>query len=911
MIASMSLAPKHDAPVAEKFAYFLSQLQEVQSSGDGYKACCPAHPDDRASLSVQIGEKGIVATCHAGCTFPQICHAVNVTASWMFERSTSASTKSASTERETGSWIYTDESGNPLFRTVRIEDGTVGENGKPKKTFRQQAADGKGGWKNSVKNTRVVPYRLAHVFLNLFNDPVLIVEGEKHCDRLAELGFIATCNAGGAAAGNSKNKWRPEHSECLRGSDVIILPDNDKPGREHAQNVAKSLEGIAASVKICILPGLPEKGDVIDWLDTGGTKEELQRLLDAAVSVEEAFPEEPSSRKSSSDGRTEIQITPDEHIVVDETLNALMADDNLYKRNGQLFHVVREMDDVCEDGIRRSMGTPRIHAVSAGHLRERMTQRCYFYKQADDSRIHCSPPASLVNGIHTRGFWPQLRNLAGVTEIPVLRPDGSILTTPGWDESTGLLYVPNGELPQLKENPTHADAVQARDLLLDVVADFPFASPAHQSAWLAGLLTVLARRAFNGPAPMFLIDANIRGSGKSLLTDVISLITTSRSMPRFSNPESEEESRKRITSLALAGDPLILIDNINSSLGSASLDAVLTSTSWKDRRLGGNEIVEMPMKAIWFGTGNNVILAGDMSRRICHIRLDSLEENPEERSGFRHPKLLAHVREHRMELLAAGLTLLRAFIVAGSPSADLKPWGSFEGWSDLIRNCVVWCGMDDPGGTRKELAEASDRDAGALRMLFDGWADIDPKGEGLSALEMTTLLDFFKRRRDYVNSGMEFSAADRLIEKEQRELESVKTALCELCGVPELTAKDARKLGNQLRRFKGRVIGDQRLECRSHGRNKVNKWQVKQIDAVCTVSAVSVPCRQKILKEGEEEITESKKRDTGNENNKRPKTHTAHASHTAFRSTDDNCPMCGFDTDQPGEPCLGCRENDN
>src|SRR5262245_57668872 len=108
--------------------------------------------------------------------------------------------------------------------------------------------------------------------------------------------------------------------------------------------------------------------------------------------------------------------------------------------------------------------------------------------------------------------------------------------------------------------------------------------------------------------------------------------------------------------------------------------------------------------------------------------------------GFRHPNLLQHVRENRLALLTAGLTILRAFVVAGRPEAGLKPWGSFEGWSGLVRNCIVWLGLLDPGDTRRELAEASDRDAAALRMLFAGWHEVDPDENGLTAAGLVKLL---------------------------------------------------------------------------------------------------------------------------------------------------------------------------
>lgn len=151
--------------------------------------------------------------------------------------------------------------------------------------------------------------------------------------------------------------------------------------------------------------------------------------------------------------------------------------------------------------------------------------------------------------------------------------------------------------------------------MLDLVADFPFAKPEHRSAWLAFLLTALSRFAFSGPASLFLIDANVRGSGKSLLCDLVSLIVTGREMSRMSNPKDDDECRKRITALNLAGDTLCLIDNIVGGLGCASLDAALTGTVWKDRVLNASEIVELPLLVNWSATGNNVVLSITQQRR--------------------------------------------------------------------------------------------------------------------------------------------------------------------------------------------------------------------------------------------------------------------------------------------------------
>lgn len=163
-------------------------------------------------------------------------------------------------------YAYKDAKGRLLFEVVRFEP----------KDFRQRKPDGKGGWIWSVKDVRQVPYHLPQLLAADPNQPVFIVEGEKDVLRLESLGLVATCNAGGAG------KWPGELSPHFDGRRVVILPDNDEPGRKHADKVAAALAGAGgAHVRVLCLPGLPPKGDVSDWLDAGGTVEQLLELVAA------------------------------------------------------------------------------------------------------------------------------------------------------------------------------------------------------------------------------------------------------------------------------------------------------------------------------------------------------------------------------------------------------------------------------------------------------------------------------------------------------------------------------------------------------------------------------------------------------------------------------------------------------
>jgi len=162
---------------------------------------------------------------------------------------------------------YSDERGDLLFQVRRFES----------KTFRQRRPDNNGGWTWNVKGLRRVPYRLHELFARPADRIMFVVEGEKDADRLASLGFVATCNPGGAG------KWQSDYAEFFRGRDVAVLPDNDTAGHDHARSVAANLAPGAARVRILDLPDLPPKGDVSDWLDAGGTCEALERLVADAL----------------------------------------------------------------------------------------------------------------------------------------------------------------------------------------------------------------------------------------------------------------------------------------------------------------------------------------------------------------------------------------------------------------------------------------------------------------------------------------------------------------------------------------------------------------------------------------------------------------------------------------------------
>jgi hypothetical protein len=503
-----------------------------------------------------------------------------------------------------------------------------------------------------------------------------------------------------------------------------------------------------------------------------------------------------------------IVIGTDEKRVVDEAITAMSRHAALYQRGGGLVHIVNDSEP--PRGIARPKDAPRISNMPLPRLREILAESATWQKETDEGKEYIHPPEWTVKEVAARGQWAGIRRLENVVESPVLRADGSVLQTAGYDPLTGLILSADVSFPPIPDKPSKTDAMEARDLLFEVITNFPFKTDIHRAAWLASTLTPFSRYAIDGPAPLFFIDANVRGCGKSLLADATGIVSTGRPMPRMTVPRDDEEVRKRITAVAIAGEQIILLDNVTGNFGSQSLDAAITARTWSDRILGTSEMaVNIPLYVSWFATGNNVYIQADTARRVCHIRLESPEENPEERSGFIHPDLLAYVRSERPRLAAAAVTILSAYWQAGRPEMGIKPWGSFEAWSALVRSTVVWVGLPDPGETRLELRTQSDREAVALNQLMTGWSEIDPAGRGLTVVQTVKFLNDFPG--DY---------------------EVLRSALWELCPPKDGKNLNPRSIGMKLHHLRQRVVGGRCFDRRDSDRGAV--WMVVMPDTTDT-----------------------------------------------------------------------------
>jgi hypothetical protein len=370
---------------------------------------------------------------------------------------------------------------------------------------------------------------------------------------------------------------------------------------------------------------------------------------------------------------------------------------------------------------------PVIMTATLAHVRELASMAATWekYDKRSHTREPALPPPWVAEPLRERGGW-KFPVLEGIISTPTLFPDGSILDRPGYDQETGLFVALDRPYPPVPLRPTFDDARSALGILQQPFMDFLFddTSPANFSATLAALLTVLCRYAIQGDVPLFAVTATTRRSGKGLLVDVISTIATGRTAPRWAQPHDRDgdEERKRMLAIGLAGDPLILIDNLTRPLGSEALDIALTCQgTFADRTLGTHQTKEAPMHAVFFATGNNITYKADTAPRVVPIALDPKMERPEERTGFQQDDLRAWVRNERPRLVTAALTLMRAYFEAGCPQQGITPMGGFEAWSALVRQALVWAGEADPLAGQKTLALEHDTGSENLRSLLVSW----------------------------------------------------------------------------------------------------------------------------------------------------------------------------------------------
>lgn len=360
--------------------------------------------------------------------------------------------------------------------------------------------------------------------------------------------------------------------------------------------------------------------------------------------------------------------------------------------------------------------------------------------------------------------------LAGIVPAPAMRPDGTFHTDQGYDPATEA-YV-WGHYTAAPPAPTPLELAAAVAAVDDIIGEFPFADPlADRANAFALLLTPIIRSAISGHVPMALINAHNAGTGKTLLSSVAgALALGQRTTTASTLPEDENEVSKVITTRLLAGDSVMVFENVTHPLGeSDALTAVLTQDFWGARRLGTNDQLRLPNRATWIATGNNLQIVGDFARRCYMIHLDAKGENPETRqpspAGFKHADLVNHVVTPavRDALLVALMTLVRGWVTAGRPRGARTKGGTMDEWSRMIGGILDVAGVEGFLANDAEFRSEADIEArewadfyGELARAFKG-----SKFTVAEILELTDPESEYLRDADLAESVPGFAARMR------------------------------------------------------------------------------------------------------------------------------------------------------
>jgi hypothetical protein len=590
------------------------------------------------------------------------------------------------------------------------------------------------------------------------------------------------------------------------------------------------------------LPGLPEKGDVSDWLNADEAN--AARLVDVCVATPEWSPkEEPGAQSEDTQDEPETSDTseaiPDSDLPIieikDGQLSALAtraelmlieAGVQVYQRGGTLVRPIIETVDASRG---RKTKVAQLRMLDAVYMRDLMGRHATWVKfdgRTKRMSLTNPPPETAATVMARAGDW-HFKSIAGVISTPTMRPDGSLLMDRGYDEVTGLLLVEPPLMPAIPDQPTRENALAALKLLEGLPVGFPFVDDVAKAVALSAVISAVARGAFP-VLPMHASRAPTAGSGKSFLFDTVAAIAIGQLMPVMSTGPDTAEMEKRLGAAMMAGQPLINIDNISGD----ALCQIIERPVVEIRVLGRSERVRIEARGTsTFATGNNFVVVGDLCRRVLTINLDSGMERPEFRQFDFDP--VERVLANRGAYIAAALTICRAYVVAGRPGLAPR-LASFEGWSDLVRSALVWLGKADPVQSM-EIARAEDPERAELSALLEAWAQVIGIGSG----SRVRLADAIMKGMSTVRAGpVAFGEMPKAMEPTYPELYAALEAMAFKDTGKRGQKPDARMLGNYLRRFKGTIVNGKRFAMKPDDK-KGAEWWVEEVKAPPAMEAAA------------------------------------------------------------------------
>jgi hypothetical protein len=479
--------------------------------------------------------------------------------------------------------------------------------------------------------------------------------------------------------------------------------------------------------------------------------------------------------------------------------------------------------------------TPVIDTLEESSLRGELARCADYVKLVNTSLIknqpvwterQTPPPLIVVKDILSKKSW-NLPYLKGIIECPTLLDDNSLICVAGYHEPTNLYYIPDENLilPTIPDNPTSEDIHNSVELIREIVCDFPFEDEGSRTNFFALLFAAVLRPSISGVTPLTIITKPQAGVGASLLANCISNIISGRDADMKDAPERSEEWEKKMIAILRTGRTFFVFDNIEGKLYSSPFASILTSERYEGRILGKSETILLENNATWVANGNNIELGGDMPRRTVLVRLKSEDARPWQRSDFKHPKLIKWVLETRGNILAAVITIARAWLLSGKPlpASNVPHVGMYEDWRDRIGGILEFAGFTGFLDNLEKMYEEMDVDTGEWIGFTDVWYKI-------WNTRPTTTSELVSHIDRETNSGHhEFSEDEKMYDTLPEQILNAKAK-----------GKDfSRSIGNALAKVNGRVFPNGLKIVKCGVSHQATQWRIddtKKVKKTCTDS---------------------------------------------------------------------------
>jgi len=553
--------------------------------------------------------------------------------------------------------------------------------------------------------------------------PLWITEGSKKADSMVMRGItcidlLGVWNWRGRGSDGGILELADWDRIAIKGRPVFIAFDSDVMVKSSVRSALTRLSAMlkrrgAREVHAVILPDLGDGGKcgLDDFFVAGYRAAELEDYVDDdilsnAIDVAHKSLPEVTARAL-------------------EAVNSGTEEPRVYVRAGELVRVV------VNDGEH-----PMIEALTPTAMRGVMASAVEWKR---GGKV-IFPPKDIGENIINLDSWPDVPVIYNVARAPVVSARCEISGLNGYHPSSKTYVLTGCDVPEFEGSARDA----ADFIVTEVLADFPFDGDSDLAHAVSLMVLPVVRPSIVGPTPLYLFDAPVQGTGKSLCAEVCLIPTQGLSVIVTPGSRDEEEWRKKIGAALLSGAPYLLFDNLSHKVDSDTLAACLTGTSWTDRMLGSMKMARAPIRCAWVATANNAELSRDILRRTAWIRLNSGLERPEDRTVYRHPNIKKWVAENRPAILSAIVKMVTEWIRECGPCSSSprqykgRRLGTFEEWSNTMGMILEVAGIPGFLGNIEELRVTASVEEGALADFYDRWWMMH-QGSSVKASEVLTL----------------------------------------------------------------------------------------------------------------------------------------------------------------------------